>query len=106
LTFPPFHVCTFVVNMGQAFEIVTNGIIKATTHRVLITGQEDRYSVPFFQGVRKTPTKDEMRDLWGHFRKNYADPHESEEGKKIDSTFLAVAHKDQKPSRCRKKTLP
>ena len=32
---------TFVVNMGQAFEVVTNGVCKATTHRVLMSGSQD-----------------------------------------------------------------
>jgi isopenicillin N synthase-like dioxygenase len=79
---------TFVINMGQAFEVVTNGVCKATTHRVLMSGSEDRYSVPFFQGVRKTLTKAEMRGLWQHFEKVEEKSHESEEGMRIDSAFL------------------
>jgi isopenicillin N synthase-like dioxygenase len=79
---------TFVVNMGQAFEVVTNGVCKATTHRVLMSGSEDRYSVPFFQGVRKTLTKAEMGRLWQHFGKVEENSLESEEGMKIDSAFL------------------
>lgn len=79
---------TFVVNMGQAFEVVTNGVCKATTHRVLMSGSEDRYSVPFFQGVRKSLTKAEMGALWKHFEKVEEDSHEPEEGLQIDSAFL------------------
>jgi isopenicillin N synthase-like dioxygenase len=79
---------TFVVNMGQAFEVVTNGVCKATTHRVLMSGPEDRYSVPFFQGVRKTLTKAEMGALWQHFEKVEEHGAESEEGMQIDSAFL------------------
>ena len=79
---------TFVVNMGQAFEVVTNGVCKATTHRVLMSGSDDRYSVPFFQGVRKTLTKAEMGALWEHFEKDAESGHESEEGMQIDSAFL------------------
>lgn len=79
---------TFVVNMGQAFEVVTNGVCKATTHRVLMSGPEDRYSVPFFQGVRKTLTKAEMGALWQHFEQVEENSRESEEGMQIDSAFL------------------
>lgn len=79
---------TFVVNMGQAFEVVTNGVCKATTHRVLMSGSEDRYSVPFFQGVRKTLTKAEMGGLWRYFENVEEDNHEPEEGMQIDSAFL------------------
>lgn len=38
---------TLVVNIGQGFEVVTNGVCKATTHRVL-SGPEERFSVPLF----------------------------------------------------------
>ena len=79
---------TFVVNMGQAFEVVTNGVCKATTHRVLMSGSEDRYSVPFFQGVSKMLTKAEMAALWQHFQNVDENSHESEEGMQIDSAFL------------------
>jgi len=43
---------TFVVNIGQAFEVATGGKCPATTHRVVspVNGKE-RYSVPFFQGI-------------------------------------------------------
>jgi isopenicillin N synthase-like dioxygenase len=74
--------------MGQAFEVVTNGVCKATTHRVLVSGAEDRYSVPFFQGVRKTLTKAEVGALWQHFEQVEENCHESEEGMQIDSAFL------------------
>ncbi|KAF4334863.1 epoxide hydrolase [Fusarium beomiforme] len=60
---------TFVVNIGQAFEVVTNGVCKATTHRVLSSAQE-RFSVPFFQGVRRDLTRDEaMTSLTEHFKR-------------------------------------
>lgn len=43
---------TFVVNIGQGFEVATGGKCPATTHRVLSpkNGRE-RFSVPFFQGI-------------------------------------------------------
>ncbi|KAI0852784.1 putative hyoscyamine 6-dioxygenase [Daldinia vernicosa] len=78
---------TFVVNIGQAFEVVTNGICKATTHRVL-TGPHERYSVPFFQGVRRNLTKSEaIGSLKSHFS-TLDTGRESEEGHAIDSAFL------------------
>lgn len=82
---------TFVVNIGQAFEVVTNGVCKATTHRVL-GGSLERYSVPFFQGVRRNLTKAEAVDtLMEHFdRPEFTTASaESEEGRSIDSAFLA-----------------
>ena len=81
---------TFVVNIGQAFEVVTNGVCKATTHRVLMTGSQDRYSVPFFQGVRRGLTKREaLETLKDHFSNGDEQGRESEEGGKIDSAFLS-----------------
>jgi isopenicillin N synthase-like dioxygenase len=82
---------TFVVNIGQAFEVVTNGVCRATTHRVL-GGHLERYSVPFFQGVRRNLTKDEAL---GTLREHFAADEfknegavESDEGREIDSAFL------------------
>lgn len=80
---------TLVVNMGQAFEVVTNGVCKATTHRVLLPpGDYDRYSVPFFQGVRPDLTKQDLKALWEHFDTEKWKTRESEEGKLVDSPFL------------------
>ena len=80
---------TLVINMGQAFEVVTNGVCKATTHRVLLPpGDYDRYSVPFFQGVRPELTKSDLRVLWDHFDHKRWRTRESSEGKLIDSPFL------------------
>ncbi|KAL0931316.1 2OG-Fe(II) oxygenase [Colletotrichum truncatum] len=81
---------SFVVNIGQAFEVVTNGVCKATTHRVL-SGSLERFSVPFFQGVRRDLTKEEAL---GTLREHFEKPEirglalESTEGKEIDSAFL------------------
>ncbi|KIV86386.1 hypothetical protein PV11_01997 [Exophiala sideris] len=80
---------TLVVNMGQAFEVVTNGVCKATTHRVLLPpGDYDRYSVPFFQGVRPDLTKRDLQSLWEHFNIEKWNTRESEEGRRMDSPFL------------------
>jgi isopenicillin N synthase-like dioxygenase len=84
---------TFVVNMGQAFEVVTNGLCKATTHRVLLPsgGPFDRYSVPFFQGVQPRLRKRDLMSLWAQFderRHRWGDGLESEEASKVDSPFL------------------
>ncbi|EGR44681.1 uncharacterized protein TRIREDRAFT_112019 [Trichoderma reesei QM6a] len=80
---------TFVVNVGQAFEVLTSGICKATIHRVVSTGDE-RYSIPFFQGVRRDLTK---RDATESFREHFSTPswkngHESDTRRAIDSPFL------------------
>ncbi|CAJ2512727.1 Uu.00g008460.m01.CDS01 [Anthostomella pinea] len=78
---------TFVVNTGQAFEVVTNGVCKATTHRVL-SGPHERYSVPFFQGMRRDLTKAEATgSLKAHFGALAAGK-ESDEASAVDSAFL------------------
>ncbi|TGJ87496.1 hypothetical protein E0Z10_g1322 [Xylaria hypoxylon] len=77
---------TLVMNIGQAFEVVTAGICKATTHRVL-SGQRERFSVPFFQGVRRDLVKAEaVGALGAHFAGMIGD--ESTVGSQIDSAFL------------------
>ncbi|KAH8724123.1 2OG-Fe(II) oxygenase [Phaeosphaeriaceae sp. PMI808] len=80
---------TFVVNIGQGFEVVTSGVCKATTHRVL-SGSDERYSVPFFQSMRRGLTRLEAVDtLKRHFESGEFDTRdESEEGRCIDSAFL------------------
>lgn len=92
---------SFVVNIGQAFEVVTNGLCPATTHRVL-AGPHERFSVPFFQGVRRSLTKTEaLETLRPHlesffpdfFHRNEHDGQcnshgEAAEGRRIDSAFL------------------
>lgn len=87
---------TFVVNIGQAFEVVTNGVCKATTHRVVLSShqKEERFSVPFFQGVRGDLTKEEavgtLREhfeRWGN-RNGVSEGREAREGREIDSAFL------------------
>ncbi|KAI0306340.1 Clavaminate synthase-like protein [Multifurca ochricompacta] len=44
---------TFVVNIGKALESVTQGLARATSHRVLApaAGTSPRYSIPFFQNI-------------------------------------------------------
>jgi isopenicillin N synthase-like dioxygenase len=38
----------FVVNLGDMLERWTNGLMKSTQHRVLTSGDEERYSIPYF----------------------------------------------------------
>lgn len=80
---------TLVVNIGQAFEVVTHGVCKATIHRVLSSDYE-RFSIPFFQGVRRDLTKSEaLGSLGDHFSTFRHDAGlESEESMAIDSPFL------------------
>lgn len=76
---------TFVVNIGQAFEVATNRMCLATIHRVL-SSEYDRYSVPFFQGVRGDATKKDFEALWPKLEARGKE--QSEEGQIVDSPFL------------------
>lgn len=80
---------TFVVNIGQAFEVLTHGVCKATTHRV-VSSQNERFSIPFFQGVRRDLTKRQaLESLRDHFIRFGLDIGlESDEAQAIDSAFL------------------
>ncbi|KAI0064576.1 Clavaminate synthase-like protein [Artomyces pyxidatus] len=53
---------TFVVNIGKALEAVTQGLARATSHRVLAPppGSTPRYSIPFFQNIAQSLTLSEM----------------------------------------------
>jgi len=44
---------SFVVNIGKGLEWVTEGLARATSHRVLVpaAGASPRYSIPFFQNI-------------------------------------------------------
>lgn len=55
---------TFVVSIGQGFEVTTSGRCPATTHRVVSprNGRE-RYSVPFFQGIDLNVGVEDLRKL-------------------------------------------
>ncbi|KAK7031094.1 hypothetical protein VNI00_013698 [Paramarasmius palmivorus] len=50
---PPIN-GTFVVNFGRALEFATQGVVRATSHRVLsppLGSTTPRYSVPYFQAI-------------------------------------------------------
>jgi len=46
---------TFVINIGKGLESVTQGLARATSHRVLApaAGTSPRYSIPFFQNIKR-----------------------------------------------------
>ncbi|KAG7103099.1 2-oxoglutarate-dependent dioxygenase 33 like protein [Verticillium longisporum] len=94
---------TFVVNIGQAFEVVTHGVCRATTHRV-VSGSEERFSVPFFQGVRRSLTREEaVHSLRGHFERFEGGGVESAEGREVDSAFLRGGYETWGESQLRTK---
>ena len=39
---------TLVVNIGNIMQIWSNGEFSSTPHRVIMQGNDDRYSIPFF----------------------------------------------------------
>ena len=93
---------TLVVNIGQAFEVVTDGVCKATTHRVLLSGgSRERYSVPFFQGVRRSLTKYEAQVLRPHFASFNAGVTE-EPAEKLDSPPKVIVNDETDKPRVRK----
>ena len=81
---------TFVVNFGQAFEVLTDGLVKATTHRVLMDPvQGERYSVPFFLGIRGDLTRTEaLAFAIEHFGDAQNGSKESDEASSVDSAWL------------------
>ncbi|KAK3358772.1 2OG-Fe(II) oxygenase [Lasiosphaeria hispida] len=82
---------SFVVNIGQAFEVVTGGVCKATTHRVVLAPDSpERFSIPFFQGVKRSLTKQEaVGTLEDHFKRLHdKDPSGTQGAISIDSPFL------------------
>jgi len=46
---------TFVINIGKGLESVTQGLARATSHRVRApaAGTSPRYSIPFFQSIKQ-----------------------------------------------------
>ncbi|PVH93695.1 Clavaminate synthase-like protein [Periconia macrospinosa] len=89
---------TLVVNIGQGFEVITNGVCKATVHRVLGTRSE-RFSVPFFLGLRRDLRRGEaVGGLGAHFAEGKwrgdgeegegGEGVESAEGREVDSAWL------------------
>lgn len=56
---------TLVVAIGQAMEALTGGVCVSTTHRVLSpkAGEGARYSIPFFQGVRRGVEFEELETV-------------------------------------------
>ncbi|KAI9644341.1 hypothetical protein NHQ30_007698 [Ciborinia camelliae] len=91
---------TFVVNIGQAFEVATNGLCPATTHRVL-SSEYDRYSIPFFQGVRGDATKKDFEALWPQLVGQGTE--ESKESKSIEFPFLSGKYETWGESQLRTK---
>lgn len=56
---------TFVVNIGDFLKLVTGGTWQSTVHRVRNTGEEERYSMPFFF----SPNEDGKVSVLEQFRK-------------------------------------
>ena len=82
---------SFVVNIGQAFEVVTGGLCRATTHRVVLApGAPERYSVPFFQGAKRSLTKAAATGTLTAYLEDLLERRTdgSREGAEIDSPFL------------------
>merc|ERR1719245_3811 len=43
----------FIVNIADTLHLWTNGMFKSATHRVVLNGDSDRYSIPYFVGVNE-----------------------------------------------------
>lgn len=42
---------TFVVNIGDCFQAITNGILRSSPHRAVVNAKKDRYSTIYFYGI-------------------------------------------------------
>ncbi|KAF5365053.1 hypothetical protein D9758_010999 [Tetrapyrgos nigripes] len=59
---------TFIINLGRALEFVTDGLVRATSHRVISPpsgpNSTPRYSIPYFHNIRQDVwIKDEKLDV-------------------------------------------
>jgi isopenicillin N synthase-like dioxygenase len=61
----PYVENTLVVNVGQTLEAITQGVCKATIHRVLIpqAGSGTRISIPFFQTIDLDSYKNVVQNI-------------------------------------------
>ncbi|KAG0558256.1 hypothetical protein KC19_10G014500 [Ceratodon purpureus] len=47
---------TLVVNIGDTFMALTNGILRSAVHRAVLNSKKDRYSTVYFYGIDNTTT--------------------------------------------------
>lgn len=47
---------TFVVNIGDTFQAITNGILRSAAHRAVVNAKKDRYSTIYFYGIDNSIT--------------------------------------------------
>ncbi|KAG7191804.1 uncharacterized protein KQ657_002769 [Scheffersomyces spartinae] len=61
----PYIPNSLVINCGQTLEAITDGVCKATIHRVLIpeSGSGTRISIPFFQTINLDTTKELINNI-------------------------------------------
>jgi isopenicillin N synthase-like dioxygenase len=85
---------TLVVAIGQGMEALTQGVCRATTHRVLspAPGTGARFSIPFFQGVSYDATFESM-DVPESVKQLRREINQREGGVKDDIEFTFVKGK-------------
>ncbi|KAI9726599.1 MAG: hypothetical protein M1828_000966 [Chrysothrix sp. TS-e1954] len=73
---------SFVVNFGNAFEVATEGAVRATIHRVKATTPSSpiRYSIPFFQGLPLDLTLSEIRSYIPQHVRSMRREHDAKKG--------------------------
>ncbi|XP_024367923.1 flavanone 3-dioxygenase 2 [Physcomitrium patens] len=47
---------SFIVNIGDTFQAITNGILHSASHRAVVNSKKDRYSTVYFYGIDNSIT--------------------------------------------------
>lgn len=85
----------FVVNLGDMLEVWTNGLFKSTTHRVVSTSKNERFSIPFFYEPNFDTVVECLDTCWNENNpKKYAS---IKSGEFLINKYLAT-HKDFDPA--------
>lgn len=94
----------FIVNLGDMLERWTNGLFRATIHRVVSNGENERYSIPFFYEPNYDTVIDCLDGCWSELNpkkyksvtmgefltQKYEETHKEYEHNDIDTTNETV----------------
>ncbi|KZF21165.1 Clavaminate synthase-like protein [Xylona heveae TC161] len=81
---------SLVVNIQQGFEALTGGVCAATTHRVIAPVAQTRYSIPYFRGIRKDLTLNQLKHSAAHITSRIPTiDHRAKQAVDVPSEFLS-----------------